>query len=36
MALAMVAATAVLTRSGWQHLHARLISPSDSPIQVVE
>jgi hypothetical protein len=36
MALAMVAATAVLTRLGWRHLRARQISPSDSPIQVVE
>jgi hypothetical protein len=34
MAVAMVAATAVLTRLGWRHLRARLISPSDSPIQV--
>jgi hypothetical protein len=34
MAVAMVAATAVLTRLGWRHLRARLVSPSDSPIQV--
>ncbi len=34
VAVAMVAATAVLTRLGWRHLRAHLISPSDSPIQV--
>ncbi len=34
MAVAMVAATAVLTRLGWRHLRARQIAPSDSPIQV--
>ncbi len=36
MALAMLATTAVLTRLGWRHLRARLISPTDSPIQVEE
>jgi hypothetical protein len=34
MAIAMVVATAALTRMGWQHLRARQIAPSDSPILV--